>query len=316
MHQHVFETNRNLSLAMLLLFSVVVRGQVAEPKGELRLYPRATQIGTVASRTFKDDRGRAVKVIYYTGGGSLEGPYREDLLREQSIHLFSYDNHNCQIKRETYEPGMRLSRTEEVRCLDGTATPNLTTVYNARGIRQAETRHTASGSTQTVLHFDIGGNKVVAINGALPIDTDLASGWGMVFSGFACGIAANREKGRQEELEVNVSIKNISHNGIAVVMISPVLVELKDSSGRVIERKAAYRTSESNTQFDACPTYMNQAAPYVGRSQERPGYGLGEQYDRLAPGKYTLTITHCVSGVPGRLVSNTIPLEVEGRENR
>jgi hypothetical protein len=205
---------------------------------------------------------------------------------------------------------MKLSRTAEVRCFDGTATPSLTTVYNARGIKQAEARHTASGSTQTDLYFDIGGEKVVAISGQLPMDTDLASGWGTVFSGFACGIAANREKGRQEELEVYVSIKNISHDGDGLVMIAPVLVELKDSSGRVIERNAAYRQGDSNKQFDACPTYMNQNAPSVGRSQQRPGYALGEHYDPLAPGKYTLTINYCVSGVPGRLVSNTIPLEV------
>ena len=316
MPQQVFETNRHLSLIILLLFSVVLRAQVAQPNGELRVYPRATQIGTVASRTFKDDQGRTVKVIYYFGGGSFEGPYREDLLREQSIHLYKYDNHDCRIKSESYEPGMRLSRTAEVRCFDGTATPYLTTVCDARGIKQTETRHTASGSTQTVLYFDHAGDKVVAINGDLPIDTDLTSGWGVVFSGFACGIAANRERGRQEELAVHVSIKNISHDGDGVVMISPVLVELKNSSGRVIERKEAYRKDESKTQFDGCPTYMSQGAPFAGRSQLQPGYGLGEQYDRLVPGKYTLTITYCVSGVPGRLVSNTILLEVEGRSIR
>lgn len=312
MHQHVFESNRKLSVIILLSFLVVSRGQVAARKGELTIYTRATQIGTVASRTFNDDQGRAVEVIYYTGGGNFEGPYREDMLREQSIHLYTYDEHNCRFKSESYEPGMTLSRVEEVRCFDGTATPNLTTVRDARGIKQAETRHTATGSKKTVLYFDYAGDKVVAINGELPMDTDLAGGWGVVFSGFACGIAANREKGRQEELEVHVSIKNISHDADAVVMISPVLVELKDSSGRVIERKTAYRKDESKTQFEECPTYMNQGAPYVGRSQPQPGYGLGEQYDPMAPGKYTFTITYCVSGFPGRLVSNTIFLEVDG----
>ena len=314
MSQPDFRTSGSLSLIVLLLSSVVVRGQVADPKGELRLYTRATQIGTVASRTFKDDKGRDVKVIYYSGGGSFEGPYREELLREQSIHTYTYDTHNCRIKSETYQPGMKLSRTEEVRCLDGTATPNLTIVRDVRDIKKAESRHTASGGTQTVLYFDDDGNEVVAINGELPKDTDLANGWGVVFNGFACGIAANRKKGRQEELEIHATIKNISHDG-AVIMMSPVLLELKDSTGRVIERKAAYRNDESKTQFEVCPTYMSQGTPQFGRSQPQPGYRLGEQYDRLAPGKYSLAISYCVAGVPGRLVSNTILLEVEGREN-
>ncbi len=98
-------------------------------------------------------------------------------------------------------------------------------------------------------------------------------------------------------------------------MISLVKVELKDSSGRVVKRKAAYRDDESKTQIDGCPTEMGQGAPSVGRSQPQPGYNLGEQYDRLTPGIYTLTIMYCVSGVPGRLVSNAIYFEIEGGKN-
>jgi len=99
----------NGTLIILLLLSIVVRAQVSDPKSELRLYSRATQIGTTASREFKDDKGRIVKVIYYTGGGSFGGPYREELLREQSIRSYTYDDHNCRIRGERYEPGMKLS---------------------------------------------------------------------------------------------------------------------------------------------------------------------------------------------------------------
>ena len=315
MHQHSCYRNCVLRLTTLLLFSVVVRGQVAEPNGELRLYPRATQIGTVASRTFKDEQGREVKVIYYTGGGSFESPYREELLSEQSITQYEYDDHNCRIKSQRFDPGMKLRTTAQVLCVDGTATPSLSTVYDARGIRLTETRHTASGSTETVLYLDNTGDKVVAINGKLPIDTDLINGWGEAHGGFACGIAANRERGRQEDLQIYVSIKNISHEREGVVMISPVRVELKDSSGRGIERKPVYRNDESTTQVEGCSTYLGQGAPSVGRSQPQPGYSLGEQYDRLAPGKYTVTITYCVPGVPGRLVSNAIVVEVDSGKN-
>lgn len=213
-----------------------------------------------------------MKAIYYTGGGSFEGPYREDLLREQSIHTYTYDDHDCRIKSESYEPGMKLSRTEDVRCLDGTATPRLTTIRDARGVKQAEIRHKANGGTQTELYFNSDGEKIVAIDGEAPTDADLAYGWDEVLSGSACGIAANREKGRQEDLYVWVTIKNISHDANGVVMISPVLVELKDISGRIVERKAAYRNHGNEAQSEGCPTYLAQGAPFVGRSQLQPGY--------------------------------------------
>ena len=311
MRQRLFVKNRNLSFLILLLFSFELRGQVSEPKGELTLYARATQIGTVANRIFRDDRGREVKVIYYTGGGSLAGPYREELLQVQSIHVHTYDEYNCHIRSENYEPGMRLRSTERVRCLERTATPHLSTVYDARGIKVSERRHTESGGTQTVVYFDATGDQVVAISGELPADTDLASGWGEEFNGFACGIAANRSRGRQEELEVNVSIRNLGYHRDGVVMIAPVRVELRDRNGRVIERKAAYREDESKAQAGECPTHLSHNAPSVGRSQVRAGFRLQEQFDRLNPGNYTVTITCCVSGVPGRIVSNTILLEVE-----
>lgn len=305
-----------VSLIILLMLSVTARAQVAEPKGELRLYSRATQIGTVACREFRDDKGRIVKVIYYTGGGSFEGPYREELLREQSVHSYTYDDHNCRIRSESYEPGMKLLRTQEARCFEGTATPSLTTVRDVRGIKQSETRHTTSGGTQTVLYFDKDGDQVVAINGELAPDADLAHGWGPMLNGLACGIAANREKGRQEDLQIHVTIKNVNHDANGVLMISPVLVELKDVTGRVIERKAAYTRQQTENESNGCPTYMGQGAPLAGRAQPQPGYELGEQYNRLAPGRYSITITYCVSGLREKLVSNTIPLEVEGPENR
>jgi hypothetical protein len=313
MNKHGSKTN--VTLITLLLLSVAVRAQVAEPEGELRIYPRATQIGTVAIREFRDHQGRVVKRIYYTGGGSsFQGPFREELLREQSTIRYTYNDQGCRIKSEVFEPGMKLRRTDNVRCVDGTATPKLTTISDSRGVKQAEIRHNANGGTQTELIFDSRGEQVVAINGDLPTDVDLLHGWGKEFDGFACGIAANRERGRQDDLEIHVTIKNISHD-TGVVIVSPVLVELKDITGRVVERKAAYRKPENEGQSEGCPSYMNQGAPLAGRSQPQSGYGLGEQYDRLAPGKYSLTVTYCVWGVAGRLVSNTIPLEVEGREN-
>lgn len=320
MNKRDLETS--VSLILLLLLSGAVRAQVAELKGELRLYEWATQIGTVAIRELKDDKGRVVKAIYYTGGGDSEGrpygngPYREDLLREQSIQTNTYDDHDCRVKTKIYEPGMTLSRTAEVRCFTGTATPELTINRDMRGIRQSEVRHNAHGGTQTQLYFDDDGRKVVAINGETPTDVDIVHGWGEPLTGFACSIAANREKGRQEQVNVSVTIKNINHDADGVAMMAPVLMELKDSAGQVIQRKTRYAEPANEGQANGCPTCMNQGAPFAGRAQPQIGFALGEEYDPLAPGRYSMTVTYCVSGVPGRLTSNTILLEVEGRENR
>jgi hypothetical protein len=296
----------NHALGLLLLLSISAHGQERESKGELRIYQRATQVGTVANREFKDDKGRVVKVIYYTHADTSTNDFRE-----QSTHMFEYDEYGCPIKSKNYDRTSKLTHTEEVRCVDGTATRSLTIVRNSLGIKQGESRHTETGGTQTSLQFDSNGEKVVAITGELPSDVDLAHGWGDVLHGLALGVAANREKGRQQDLEVHVSIKNTG-NDAGLVMVSPVLVELKDSNGQVVQqKKASYRTNLNQTRSNECPSYLRIGAPSPGRAQSQYSYNLGEQYERLAAGKYSMTVTYCVSGVSERLVSNTIQIEVE-----
>ena len=114
----------------------------------------------------------------------------------------------------------------------------------------------------------------------------------------------------QQDLKVSVSIKNVGHSTEDVIMISPLLVELKDANGRVAEWKSAYRTYVGSDQPDHCPGYMKLGAPLLGRSQQHSDYSLGEEYKQLAPGKYSMTVSFCMSGQQQRLVSNTIFLEV------
>jgi hypothetical protein len=163
------------------------------------------------------------------------------------------------------------------------------------------------------LHFDSDGDKVIAIQGDTPTDVDLTHGWGEEVNGFACGIAANREKGLQEDLNISVTIKNISDRSEAGLMVSNFKVELKDSAGRLVEPKATYKNQENETPAEECRGGFG--VPFAGRSQWLPGYALGEQYDRLAPGRYSITVTHCLSARRGLLISNTIYLEVEGKKN-
>ena len=300
----------SITLAFLLLLSISAHAQDLESKGELRIYHRATQIGTVASREFKDDKGRVIKVIYYTDAGNSMSNFREESLRVQSSSTFDYDEYGCPIKSKSYDQSAKLTRIEELRCVEGTATRRLAIIRNSLGIKQGEARYTADGSTQTILHFDSNGEKVIAITGELPSDTDLVHGWGNVLHGFALGIAANREKGRQQDLTVHVSLKYVG-NDTGQIMVSPVLLELKNSNGQVIEQKAAHRINPYQTQYNECPSYLQMGAPQPGRAQPQYQYNLGEQYERLSPGKYSMTITYCVTGLSERLASNTIEIEVE-----
>ena len=296
-------------ISCTFLFALSTHAQNPDGKGELRIYHRATQIGTVANREFKDDKGRVVKVIYYTHADLSMSNFREELLREQSSQTFVYDEYGCRVNSKSYDQTRKLIRTEEVRCAEGTATRSLTIIRNSKGIKWGEARHTATGGTQTVLHFDSNGEKIVSITGELPSDVDLIHGWGDVAQGFALGIAPNREKGRQQDLEIHVSLKNVS-NDAGQVMVSPILVELRNSNGKVVELKPAHRLNP-RTELNVCPSYLQMGAPGRGRAQSQYGYHFGEHYERLPPGKYSMTVTYCVSGTSERLVSNTIEIEVE-----
>jgi len=306
---HAMNKNLNLiiTLGIVLLLSISAHTQELEPKGELRIYPRATQIGTVANREFKDDKGRIVKVIYYDYAGGFSAKFREELLREQSSSTYEYDEYDCAIKSKSYNRLRNLISVEEVRCVEGTSIPLLTTVRNSSDVKQRESRHTETGSTQTVLQFDSTGEKVIGINGELPGDTDLVLGWGNAVNGFALGIAADHESGSQQDFRVYVTVKNVD-NDSWTVMVSPVLVELKQSNGQVIQEKATY-TSNPN-EAGACPTFLKTGAPRAGRAIIQYGFNLDERFDPLPPDKYSMTITYCMSERSERLVSNTIQIEV------
>lgn len=296
--------------ALLLLLSsrVSAQVQVDEQRSELHIYDEPTSAGTVAHREFKDSKGRVVKSIIYTGGGPA-APYREELLREYLIGVSKYGADDCAVKGETYWPSMKLKSTVEAKCWPGTATPQLTTMRDARGVRTQEVRHKPEGGEQTVLLFDAKGEKVIAIKWETPTDVDLAHGWGEEAGGFACGIAANRERGRQEDIEVSVTVKNISFKEDRVSAISPFAVELKDSAGRLIEPKAEFAAEEAKIAPNTCPP--SGGGSYVGQSDPLTSYRLGERYDRLAQGKYEMTVKLCSPVISGLLVSNSVLLEIE-----
>lgn len=284
-----------------------------EDKGELRLYHRATQIGTTANRTFKDARGRVVKVIYYTGGGGFEGPYSEELLREQSIETYDYDEQNCRTKSARYAPGMKLLYTTEVICGIGTDTPALSKTIDAGGVTTSITIHKEDGGSGTSLFLGDDGDRLVAIDGKKPKSIDLVDGWGEAVSGFQVGIAAGREKGRQGVMRVWVTIRNVAHDAEGVVMVAPLEIELRDAEGRLVKTKPEWATEQPGPLPGQCPALgrTGQGAPFVGESDHLRAYELGEYFNALSPGKYSFKVKHCLSTTHLPLVSNTIHIEIQ-----
>jgi hypothetical protein len=308
--------NRMSILPAALFILVGSANAQTKETGELHLYSHSTQIGVVANREFKDDKGRVVKVIYYSGGGEgLKGPFREELLREHSIQTNQFDDNGCNIKSESFAPGMKLTGTGETICFEGTAQAKLITTRNARGIRTAEIRKMLKNdysSDKSTLYFDASGEKVIGLNGDIPTDVDLRHGWGASVSGFALGIAANREKGRQDELEVWSSIKNIDRVEEGLPMVTPFLIELKDSKGNLVDPVAAYADDRNRLQSEECPRDKGVGAPFAGSAQLQSGFSFRERYRQLTPGRYSITIKYCLGDTGGLLISNTIDVEIEG----
>jgi hypothetical protein len=292
---------------LLLLLDSRAYAQEDVQTSQLHIYDRPTQAGTVADRTFKDSKGRVVKSVIYTGGGPA--PYHEELLQVYLISIAKYGADDCVVRAATYWPGMILKSMIEGTCWPGTAMPKLTVFRDAHGVRTQETRHKTEAGKSTVLLFDATGEKVIAIKSLTPGDVDLVHGWGEEVGGFACGIAANRERGRQEDMEVLVTIKNISFRKDLMTTVSPVAVELKDSAGRLIGPKAELAAKEAKIAPNTCPPFGE--SPFVGESRLVTSYRLGERYDGLAPGKYEMTVKLCSRVISGMLVSNKLLLEIE-----
>lgn len=308
-------TKTAILILTALLACVGARAQETEDKGgDLRIYHRATQIGTTAMRTFRDAKGRVVKTIYYTGGGGglVEGPYLEELLREQSIETVAYDEHDCRVRGARYAPGMKLLNISLVRCRKGTDVPEHSVALDADGRRVSETWHDRGGGTASSRFFGADGERVIAVDGHTRADVDLADGWGETVGGFALGIATDRMSGQQGELSVWVTVKNLTHAD-GVVDFAPLAFELRDAAGRPVEPHPDWAPRQSGPAPGQCPALAGQGAPFVGRSDYVATDALRDIFPPLTPGKYTLTYKYCISTTHLPLVSNTITFEVRGR---
>ena len=297
-----------LTFAFIALVTDRSTAQSADAGGKLTIYGMMTQVGIVAKREFLDGQRRVYKTIYYAAPqhtGSPTGPYFEKDLQARSVVVNFYDEFSCVVREERSEPPGRLASTIERKCVFGTAIPEQTIYRNHRGIRERQTTKTGT------LHFSSDGKKVVAMNASLPQKTDLVNGWGRKEGGMAIGIAVNQPKGRQQELTIYQTTKNIDRSSDKTIWISPLEYELTHSSGRVIPYRGTLNNrGQKIPNVENCPGMYAISAPRPGTAQSGGPIALLDHYDPLPIGEYRFKMKLCVSGASQPLVSNMITFEV------
>src|SRR5262245_7802238 len=296
--------------------SSLSRGQSVRPGEELQIYGFPTQIGTVAMRTIRDQNGRISKEIYYALKDlHNRSPYTEDMLQEQSIVVYRYDDQGRQIASEHYAPGMIPDFRWEIRHENHEKRREVK--YTKEGVREYEIRYLANRLVSQ-LYYDKSGNDLVAIRGVIPEDMDLHFGWGEPEDGLACGITLSKAKSNIDDsptLALYVNIKNSGAGEISIFQLPEGEIELRDGRGSLVKEEAEfakkrYDPLQKHRQLNGQLLKTNEAGFVY------PAYELNTRYGRLAPGRYTVRLKQRVIDKEISLISNTIEFAVDGQVNR
>jgi len=291
--------------------SSLSRGQSVRPGEELKIYGFPTQVGTVAMRTIRDQNGRISKEIYYAlKGFHTRGPYTEDMLQEQSIVVYRYDDQGRQIAREKYAPGMILDFRWGIRHEDHEKRREVK--YTKDGVREYEIRFVANRSVSH-LYYDKSGNYLRAIEGMIPEDIDLPFGWGEPEDGLACGITLSKAKSDIDDsptLALYVNLKNSGAHEAYIFQLPDAEIELRYSNGALVKEdvefaKKRYDPLQKHRQLYGQGLKTNEAG------HVSPAYELNTRYGRLAPGRYSVRVKQRVIEKGLWLISNTIEFKVD-----
>jgi hypothetical protein len=286
-------------------------GQSVPPGDELQIYSFPTQVGTVARRTIRDQNGRISKVIYYALKGNFnQRPYTEDMLQEQSIEVYRYDDQGVQIAREHYAPGMILDFRWEIRHEDHEKRREVK--YTKEGVREYEIRYLANRSVSH-LYYDKSGNYLRAIQGMIPEDIDLPFGWGESEDGLACGITLSKAKSSIDDspaLALYVNVKNIGAHEAYISQLPEAEIELRYSNGALVKEGAEF----AEKRYDPLQKHRElygQGLKTNEAGHVYPAYELNTRYGRLAPGRYAVRVKQRVIEKGLWLISNTIEFTVD-----
>ncbi len=301
-------------LVSLAFMAVTTFGQSGFPselpsteKGEtaeLKLYGMVTQIGTVASRTIRDRSGKIVREVHYYGPwGNPSQPTAEKDLRVQSIKVYFYDTAGRVDHIEHWNAGERRPRVEH-NVYDASGELVRGWFVERDGIKRYETRY-RNQRTLVELYFDNTGSYLTSLRGHLVSDIDLPHGWGPTSGGMACGITLSTERGRFEQIELNVNIKNVAAKSVSIDNLVEPTFELHDVSGKFFAMRVSARGSK-----DGRPQLYGQLLDTDEAGYLYPAYRLADYFDPLPPGSYTLRIRQPVPERDAILVSNEISFVV------
>ena len=289
----------------------------AQEQGELSFYDAATQTGVVARRVFRDASGRVVKTIYYRAGSRLsEKPLTEEEgLSQQSIVIREYGEDGRFTREKHFGPDMTLNRVMESAASTTTSTSiwrraDQSTQYEIRSVANQNACH---------LYFDNSGTNLVAVSGTVPVDKELAGGWGGAVDGVACGVGLNCSEGRLAGFILYVTVRNWTASPRKVITCLPyheIQIELRDEAGNLVAQDVEHirkrdqalirmnRGINENTQTIG----PHQAATFDG------GRSLRDWYSDVPAGTYDLTVRRRGDGADFPLVSNPVRLQVVATE--
>jgi hypothetical protein len=282
-------------------------------EGELFIYEKASSIGTVAKREFRDDQGRNFKTVYYYPPEmAMKIPYSPESLRPESIVIREYDDHNRVCREKHYSPGMIVRRIMDTVYHDSSKTivwrrPDETREYEIRNNPNESHSH---------LYFDCTGNNLIGIRGPMQPDIDLVGGWGSSTEGLSCGIAMSCPRGSLKNMEVNISIRNLTEKPVYIVSALHyfiIQIEIRDSQGNLIPQDKALISEKTRYLLETNRgTNENiQTIPPLESMVNGGMYSLREWwYSHLSAGKYSLTIKRRSTGKDYNLISNTIQFEI------
>ena len=285
----------------------------SQGEGELTIYDMSTEIGVVAMRVFRDASGRVAKTIYYSSTSrELKGPYSEDSLRVRSSVVSEYDENGVLRREKHYGPKMNLRRIMDLVCTNAEKRmiiwrrPDETREYEIKYQGKRELSH---------LYFDITGKNLVGMNGEIPSDIELASGWGQPVGGIACGLGVNRIRGTLRDIQFSVTVRNLTASPCKVITCLPyhqMQVELRNEVGQLVPQNADY-IRQRDQELIRMNHGINEATQTISPHQARQfdgGHELQEWYSNVQPGKYFLTVRRRADGPDFTLASKPVKLQI------
>jgi hypothetical protein len=270
---------------------------------ELRLYGRATQIGTVALRTIRNRSGKIVREVYYHSHALETSSLTEKDLLVQSIRVFYHDVNGRVERVEHWTPHHATPRLEQNAYSESGELVRKWYV-EPDGIRRYEMRYRGSREL-THLYFDDTGAYLTSLRGTVVSDVTLPHGWGDVNGGVACAITLSKESGRLEDIGIWVTIRNATDETLHIFNLSEPSFELRDSAGKLILPRVSQRGLDENQ------SHLNgQVLDCDEAGFMYPAYRLVDYFGSVLPGKYTIRIRQAVKERSVELVSNDVTFVV------